>query len=281
MELFLDLSDFLERYKNLADQINTKLNDAVAKLTYTTHAHMVEQAQQKLHSRRDIFLKNLPAPSQLDSSLWEIKLLKPAVWIEEGLKSSFDMLPGFLSSPKAKSGSQGKYLVIPFKHNKGPSKQTPAQQALTAVVKKELSKAGVSYGKLDKNPDGSPKAGRLFSTNINKPEQKNQTSAGKLGPQGRPWQANPKPPGQAGPGGRPFLHGLNVYQKEYKSAQGKVKVEKSILTFRTASAKHSGSKWIHPGLEPAGIFDDAIKYASEQWEKSIMPELFKELGINE
>lgn len=273
----------LERFEHLSELINTKVDELVARLTQATYVHISQEATQKLHSRKDQFFDNFPAPDQLDYHTWEIKILGKedgknggAVWIDEGLNSGFDLLPGFLNSPKAKQGKNGKYLVIPFKHNKGPSKQTQLQQILTNTIKQELAKKSIPYGNLENGPNG-PKIGRLHRMDINRPEQQNKVPVGHIGPEGRPFQVNPRPAGQLGPGGRPYLNGLTIYQKEKTNPAGHTVVQKDIMTFRTASESQAGRKWIHPGLTPMKFLDDGALWASSEWDQNLLPELIKEL----
>ena len=259
----LDISKLLGQAQELSN-LNERLEEEISRLTQATYVHITEEATQRLNIRRQIYLDNLSAPEQIDPHLWEIKLDPKASWIEEGLKAGFDMLPGFLASPHAKSGKNGKYLVIPFKHNKAPSKQTAVQQFLSNAVKADLAKKNIPYKKIEKGPGGSAKLGLLHRTNV----EVNMSKAPKT-KEGKPWEPSK--------GSGPLLHGLSIYQKKSNTASSGA--AKDILTFRTASAKHSGQKWKHPGLEPLKFFDEAAEFASNEWEKNILPSLLKEFGI--
>jgi hypothetical protein len=272
LQFNVNIDEILQQYQEIAEKLEPALLKAVESLSIMTHLHIMELANSKLHSTKDLFIKNLSI-NQVDTHMWEIRVEKPAVFIEDGIPSNFSLLDGFLNSPKAKTAKNGnKYLVIPFKHNKGPSQQTAMQQQLTNSIKKEMKDRGIPYGKVEKNPDGSPKMGLLHKFNLNKPDQKHQVKPGQQGPQGRPWQVSSRPQGQEGPGGRPYLWGVRVYQKENKD-----KVDRGIFTFRTASSAHAGLKWTHPGKEPLHSLDDALKWAEQKWPE-LLDSILKEIN---
>lgn len=275
----VDISDILERYSNIAEELEAEVAREVEKLTIQAHAHVIELATAKLNSTKDLFIKNLDGPNQVDDHTWEIVIKKPAVWIEDGVPENFDMLPGLLASPKAKTNSKGeRYIVVPFKHNRGPSQNSASQKILTDAVKSEMKKRDIPYGKIEKNPDGSPKLGLLHKFNTTKPDQKNTVNPPAQGPQGKPWQVNSRPQGQEGPGGRPYLWGLRVYQKEVEKADGSKGTQKDIMTFRTATQKHAGVKWIRPGSEGKNFLGDTLKWVEQEWEK-VKIDIFKRFGI--
>lgn len=277
LSLVFDFSETLQKYEEIALELEIAISDGIEKLTASVYQHIVEQANQKLKSRKDIFLESLKPPEKIDEHTWMVELDKKAVWIDDGLPSGFDMLDGLLSSPKAKTGPKGRYLVVPFKHNKAPSKQTKLQQALVSNIKQEFKKKGIPFKPLERNPDGSPKLGRLHSMDLQGPKQKSQVVPPKQGPQGQNYQTHPRSQGQEGPGGRPYLWGLKVYQKEQQKGD-KLEVQKSIMTFRTASESQRGQKFIHPGLAPASLFSEAYQWAEQQYD-IMVDDIFKKFGI--
>ncbi|SRR6266851_3358687 len=262
LELHLDISDILTQFEQF-EKAQEIIEREIHGLAEATHTHILEEAQHKLHSSRQLFIDNLLPPKKLDEPIWwEIELLKKAVWVDNGIPSGFDMLPGFLRSPKAKGSGDGKYLVIPFKHNKPPSAQTPKQKILSDTIRAELKRQSkisggkiASYGKLQKNYDGTNKLGLVGRLNLNKPAD------------------------MRGPTGRPYLWGINIYQKEVMDKKGALFVQKDIMTFRTASAKQSGQLWIHPGVEGKGLLDDGLDFAAREWHNSVKPSILKELGL--
>ncbi len=275
----IDISSVIERYSHIAEELTARVEEEVEKLTYATHTHIAEEARTRLHSTRDIFMSNFPEPDQLDPQLWEIKILGKsnpdavsggATWIEDGLNAGFDMLPGFLASPKAKNGKNGKYLIIPFKHNKGASSQTPVQKFLADTIKKDLGtrKPKIPFG-LEKNQDGTAQIGLLHKLNIDVPMNK------------APIDKRTDKPWKPSTGSGPLLDGISIQQKESTSAGGSKSTSRDIMTFRTASASQQGQKWLHPGLEPMKFLDEAAKWAQDEWDKNILPKILQEFGINE
>ncbi len=262
LEVNFDITELLERYSHLSDEIEKATSEGIARLSLMTHAHITERAQEKLHSTRDLFFSKFKPLEQVDATSWLITIPKEISWIENGINAGFDMLPGMLASPKARTGKNGKYLIVPFKHNSSP--RTPTQELLNKTLKSELTKKKIPYQKIEKNPDGSAKSGLLHKLNAGNP------TAPK--PNGKPWQ----PDHYSGP----ILQSIRVYQHKVEHAQtATVSVKKDIMTFRTASQSQAGQKWIHPGFEPQNFLTEAKDWAEKEWETSIMPEIMKDLGI--
>jgi hypothetical protein len=268
----INVAEIIAQHKDIADKLEAAVKEGVYRLAIQAHLHVIEIANQKLKTTKEDFSKAVNLSPDGDNA-WNITIPKNMLWIEDGLPSNFDMIPGFLNSPKAKSGSGGKYLVIPFKHNKGPSKQTPVQAALGNIVKQELSKRNISYGKIEKEADGSPKTGKLHSMNIANPSAMSPPGPGQEGPTGHPLAMHAKPPRQEGPSGRPYLWGLNVYQKKKESGA----VDRSALTFRTVTSRSTG--WRHSGLEALSSLSKTYTWALEKWDSEILPGILKDLGV--
>jgi hypothetical protein len=266
----LDISGLLDEHQDLVRIIEDKTKQAAERLSAMTHAHIIERAQEKLHTRREQFIGSLKL-EKIDNDIWAITIPPESVWIDEGIKEGFEMLPGFLNSPKAKNGKNGKYLIIPFKHNK--SQKTPIQTALAHEIKGEMDRRGIS-GQTVRNPDGSPKLGLTHSFNIGQPSTTREAYG--MTPQAgrKPWMAHPPSKDASSP----LLHGVRVYQRQITGAQGQTSVKQDVMTFRTASEKQSG-KWIHPGLEPMNFFTEAQEWAQQQWEEVIFPEILDSLDL--
>jgi hypothetical protein len=276
--LNLDVSDITALHENLASQIEQKTNEAVERLAIMAHSHMLQFANNKLKTTRDKFIQSLKI-DQVDEHTWAITIPKEAMWIENGLPANFDMLPGLLASPKAKTGPNGRYIVIPFKHNKSPTKQTNLEQILNKYVKQEMSQRGIPYGTIEKKPDGSPKLGRLHSFNVATPPFSHSPKVGQHGPSGHRLGIQERPHGAEGPSGRPFLWNAKVYQKEVEGVGAK-KIERNVMTFRTASDSQMGKgMWINPGKKPLNSIEEAFEYVTKEWENNILPGILRDLGI--
>lgn len=251
-------------------------------LTAMTKNHIIEEAQRKLHSRRSMFIEGLDS-FQEDGNTWVINLDSSVRWVDDGMPPH-NMLDGLLSSPKAKTSKDGsKYLIVPFKHNKGATEMTPAQKNLNQTVKAEMKKFGVPYGTIEKGSDGSPRLGLLHEMDITQAPLKAMNGPGQGdGPIGSPIQ---------GPTGTPYLKGIRVSQRLVKNKNGTESVRREIMTFRVASSKHNdenkskkdaapeGSitkgRWDHPGVEAMNFMEEGAKWAKQQWDSHIAPQLME------
>ncbi len=241
------------------------MKEAGSRLTAMTRAHIVEEANKKLHTRRQMFLDGL-THFQLDEDTFVVNLDAKVRWIDDGM-SAHSMIDDLLKSKKAKTAKDGsKYVVVPFNHKKGPTQMTGAQKTLLDTIKKELKARKIDYGKTETGADGKPKMGLLHSFDIKHAPIKTSNSPG----QGK------GPIGQAmmGPTGIPLLQGIRVYQRGVKNKDGSTSVKKDIMTFRVASSKHKGQgRWDHPGNEAVKLMDEAFTWAKATWEREIVPQL--------
>lgn len=267
IKMNVDLSAILDFGSDLESKANTALQKAAADLAVQTHAHLVERVQENLHSTREKYLDAMEF-KQIGPDTWVITLDKSAMWIEEGLPPGFDMLPGMLNSPKAKMGKNGKYLVVPFEHNKGPSRAAKNSKDLTEAVKREMKAKNIPYGKIEKDSEGKPKTGLLHSFNINNAPQKTKQGPFQgVGPVGKVRQGHT---------GTPLLAGVRVYQKEVKNKQGKSSIKRAVMTFRIASESQRGKgMWNHPGMEAKNFFEEAQEWALRLFEEKIKDQVLE------
>lgn len=268
----------IERINNkLKGELVPALQRGVQDLSVQTHAHIVEEVQGKLHSSRQQYLDAL-SYSQVDENTYLISLNREAWWIEDGIPNGTEMIDWLLrKGPKAKSGPKvskdgSLYRVIPFQHNKGETQQTPTQNELKEVIRKEMKKRGIPYGPIEKDTQGMPKIGKLHSFNIMDKPLKTKEGVG----QG--WGEIGKP--KVGYTGIPFLQGVTIYQSKVKDKEGKESVQKQIMTFRIVSSKHKGTgRWVHPGYAPQKFLDEAFEWAKKEWDTKILPEVLRSVDV--
>lgn len=257
----LDLSE-LEKLIALGEVSKKELNRAVSKLAAAAKDHAVGLASERLHSRRETFVKALDY-FKAEEGVYVLNLDHEARWIDDGLPAR-NLTEIMLKSPKAKTAKDGsKFLSIPFQHNQKKSNMTPAQQSLTATIKKELGKVGASLNGIETDKNGQAKMGLVRSMDIN---TKPLSTPAQLIGRG--------PPGQVAQGitGIPILKGVSIYQKEITKKDGSKGVGRFVMTFRTISSKHSETgQWDHPGLEPVHIFEDTFDWAVKTWKNEIVP----------
>lgn len=272
--LNLDISALLNLQKSLEPAVKDSMARAAAKLTEATKAHIIEQANTKLHTRRQKFVEALTVfPIDDKQGVWVVNLDKKARWIDDGMLEH-EMIDDLLKSPKTKTSKDGsRYLSIPFDHSPGKGKTgtTPAGKTLIDTIRSELKTRGIPFGKLEKGPDGKPLLGNLHNIDITKSPVKTIEGPGQgKGPIGDVRQ---------GPTGIPFLQGIRIAQHAVKDPKtGKDNVKRTITTFRTVSSKHKGTgRWVHPGLEPKHLLEEGADWAARQWALIAGPEMVKDV----
>lgn len=266
----IDLGDLTRLPQEIQDAAKDKLSEAVARLGAQVHAHIVEQVQAKLHSRREIYIDNLHFRPE-DDYTCVVELDQKAMWIEEGMPEH-EMIDDLLKSSKTKTAKDGsRYLAVPFQHNKAPNATPQAGQTLQDTIKNEMKRMKIPYGKIEKGADGKPLLGKLHEFSIDDKPAKIFEGAGQgWGPVGEVRQ---------GPTGIPFLRKVRVYQREVQDPKtGQKMIKRQIMTFRVVSSKHKGTgRWVHPGLQPMHFFDEAYEWAMNEWQTKIKPEIEQEI----
>lgn len=251
----IDPSDLVDFLDSLKPNIQKTMGEAAAALAAATKAHIAEQANMKLHTRREQFLEALDV-MQLDATTWVVSLDEKAAWIEEGMPAR-NLLEDLLKSPKAKRSKDGsQYLVVPFQHNK--SSRTPGQNLLLNTIKSALKDVGLSPNKVQLGSDGKPKLGLVHRVDIQDSPVKNEHNNMGHGPMGSVVQ---------GFTGIPLLKGVRIYQRMGKDKQGNDQVQRHVMTFRTASSKQGPPQWDVKALEGQHFFDEAESWAKEQLDK--------------
>lgn len=105
INLNIDLGPLMDLNNDLKPKIDKALKDAAQSLATQTHAHILEQVQQRLHSTREKYVDALGF-KQVNETTWIINLEQSMMWIEEGMPEH-EMLANLLKSPKAKMAKDG------------------------------------------------------------------------------------------------------------------------------------------------------------------------------
>lgn len=241
LKIKIDASAIAAQFKEFASEVEQQIKKSVANLATITHAKVAELASGELRSTRKSFLDNLGF-EEISDGVWVVSVDEKALFIEEGLDQGFDMKPGLLRNGKiSKKGY--KYRVVPFEHSKAPSQLSTSAQAIVSQIKANLKKENVPFKKIETNPDGSVREGKLHTFN---------------------WKS--KKPGR---GNTPVLKGVNIYQTVKNG-----NVRRDIITFRTVTNSPSQvDKWKHPGLSGKKFLDRAYDWALKEWENKILPEI--------
>lgn len=283
--LELDIRQLINLDEKLKDRAEKSLRQAASALAVMGRAHIAERVSKQLRSSKDAYIKNLKH-KKLNNDTWLVELVydpkdpdsKLAAMIERGA-TRWEMIDDLLKSPKAKTAKDGsKYLVVPFKQNKAPTRTPEAGLSLQDTVKNFLKSKGVAWGKIEKNADGSAKTGLLHSHDQNALPLKTHN-----GPyQGHGAIGNVR----QGQTGIPFLRGIRVYQSLVKDDAGKPvmgndghqKAIRGIMTFRIVSSKMKGSgRWVHPGLKARAFFPEAFDWMKDLWETKISKQVIDEI----
>lgn len=264
----IDLSEFADLLK-LEDGLQKAGQEAARDLAAMIHGKASELAGERLNSRRQAFQQGL-SYKKVDENTWLVSLDASVRWIDDG-QSEHSMLEALLASPKAKRAKDGsKYVVVPFDRSPGQGKTqvTPPETDLINVIKGEMKKRGIPFGKVETDQAGQAKVGKLHAFDIMHAPTKTKDEPGQgAGPVGDVRQ---------GPTGIPLLQGVSVYQHQ---AGGRTR--RTIVTYRIASSKHaSQGRWDHPGLPAAHIMEDAAAWAVETFEKEMVPAILAKVSLD-
>jgi hypothetical protein len=224
-------------------EVEQDLQKGVANLAAITHAKVAELASTELHSSRKTFMDSLGF-EEVVPGVWVVSVDEKGLFVEEGIEANKDMKPDLLKGATKTSKEGYKYRSIHFDHGAPPSQLTGYAQGVVAKIRAKLKKEGVPFKKIEKNPNGSPRLGKLHTFDF----------GGEV-------------PGR---GNTPIMKGINIYQSITKSGN----VRRDILTFRTVSGgPKSADKWFHPGLQAKKFLDQAATWAEKEWEDKILPEI--------
>jgi hypothetical protein len=239
----IDIEALASQFKEEAEKVQEALYEGVKALSAMTYARVVELANEKLHSTRQDYINALDY-KEISKGVWIVSLSEKMLWLEEG-KDPGSMIDDLLKkNPKiAKDGT--KYKVVPFEHSKAPDRMSKHHQSLVNDLRKELKSRNIPFKKIEKNPDGSPRIGKLHTLNIPSPLPTPRASY-------------------------ETFHGLTIYQHRTPSGS----IRRDIMTFRVASEKHKQQgKWYYPGLEAYKLMDKAFEASVQEFETSILPSI--------
>ena len=246
----IDVEGIAQEFGDLKEDLKMDLQKSAESLASMTHAKLHELSRDNLSSLSKMYSDAISFSNPVPN-LWVVSLdMEKAGFIEEGRKSGF--MKELLNGKSAKTNAKGeKYAVIPFKHNKAPTEQSQKARQLANEIRDVLKKEGISWGKIEKNADGSPRVGRLHTI-------KNPTTA------------RQRPEHKSG-----LSEGIAVYQTRDKAGN----VSRDIMTFRVISEKHRGEGlWNHPGRAGDKLMDKALDWAMKTFDNEILPTIFEKYG---
>jgi hypothetical protein len=240
----IDAVALAKEFKEFALEVERDIQKGVANLATITHAKVKEMAASELKSSRETFMNSLSF-EEIADGIWVVSLDEKAFWIEDGLPSNFDMKPGLLKNGE-QSQKGGRYKIIPFEHSKAPSQMTQSAKDVVTQLRAGLKNQQIPFKTVERNPDGSPKVGKLHSLNL--------------------------PSQIPGKGNTPSLKGVSIYQTLGRGNS----VKRDIFTFRTVTdGPNSQGKWLHPGLEGKEFLERASVWAEKEFYDKILPEIME------
>lgn len=239
----IDIDAITREFRDVKKEMDKELKSSVRGLASMTHAKVLELATNELRSLSKMYKDNVSF-QEIEENLWVVSLDEKALWIEEGRKSGF--MEELLNGKSGKTNKQGeKYAVIPFEHSKNPSEQSSQARDLSNLIKAELKRKKIPYRKVEYHPDGSPKLGLIHRFDVKSARLKEH------------HKDEP-------------LKGVAIYQRKDKAGR----VQRDVMTFRVIHENHrEEGKWVHPGREGDKLMDKAFKWAMNEWENKILPEI--------
>jgi hypothetical protein len=242
----INIDQLTAHLKDIKDEAQNMLTEAVKAASAMTYAKAQELAGEKLDARLKMY-KDALHYKEVGPGLWVVELDDKALWIEEN-RPPHSMVDDLLRSDPKISKKGKRYKAIPFDQaDSARQESNDNMQNIAKLLKTELKARGIPYKKIETNPDGTPKLGKLHKLNIESPKPTKMAS----------HQA---------------LAGVTIYQR--MTARGKVK--RDILTFRIVTDDHKRSgKWFHPGSQGVKIFDEIFTWISNEWDTNILPSILK------
>jgi len=188
-------------------------------------------ATERLTKTRNVFLEGV----ERDGNVIILRGNFPNL-IEKGWMGG-DMKPQLLSSPKAKDGENGPYIDIPFRH------QVPGTVGVHA---EPMGQAHARIGVMQE--EEAAKMGRTIYQEAKQLAAYTSSTAGA---------------GRLGAGRSPKLKDKHVTDIHADMVRKQTGAGSEYRTFRRVGAGSAPDSWIHPGIEAADIFADAVAYAEE------------------
>lgn len=266
----LDISSLTQYLDTFAKELTKDVSKAVKGLADSTHSNIIKETGKKLDKwDRKKYLENLSPPQQEGNFAWVIVLNEPAVPIEEG-REPWDMKGqpgkwGLLKNPEFSEKTGKYYKIIPM--TQGKVSNTMNMQNLS---NQEEAVDDIKSFLKDRNK-GKPRDQKLHFNKLEVDPRTGSPRVSKNNPKtGRPMPLHSfdVPSRIPGAGNTEQLARLNIYQVQNAKTG---KINKVMTTFRTAV--EGDNKWMHKSIGAKNLFDDAQKWAENEWNNSVLPAL--------
>jgi hypothetical protein len=291
LEFNVNIDQIAERLGVKREVIEGRLQEEVKKLAATTHAFVVNYAQQKLAQNdfmRKWFFGEVNSRTgesekvrfhDMGNNMYVVELDESNRWIEEGREpTSMATDKWLLKGPNVKTAKDGsKYRVIPMKQMGGVGgKHGSGSPQFDAILKKALKEKSISLNRVERDTNGSPKLGVLHKLSIPMPSQGDGGFHQMTSPNKFKFFSKGRSPEQArslglkASAGHFYLSNAVVTQTLSKGPRGQQKVEKGVTTFRVVSSKHEAEgKWMYTRVEPLGSIPAAYNNAMQMWNEVV------------
>lgn len=114
--ILLDTQDLSAEFSLTREDVDGLLEYTVKEVTKEFAREWENQAKRNLGSSRNQYIKSIRVDQR--GRFTGVAYLDPISWLVNAVEmgaESFDMKGGMLSSPKAKQGKNGRYMIIPFR----------------------------------------------------------------------------------------------------------------------------------------------------------------------
>ncbi len=258
-----NLEEIAAKLGQTREVIHSHLRTSVERLSISTHAFVVNYAQEKLTgwTRQEFFGeegKNVRW-TEVSDGIWVVEIDPSVAWIEEGRDPTF-MGEWLLKGDKVKTAKDGsRYRVIPFTHSRG---NKIFNTDFVTEINQAAKASGINLKTLDTLADGSPKLGVIsklkFSSGVYNRTPDTERFFSKARSASVAEELGLKPYA-----GKHYLDSAVITQR----LVGK-KVKKEVVTFRVISSKHEAEgRWMYPAVVALNSIPAAYDYASREWDK--------------
>lgn len=262
-----------ENIKGIAESKRVAAKAAMRQVALASEARAKRMASTRLGGTAGMYAEALRFTSPSED-VYALILGAEASHLETGYPS-FDMLAsGLARGPKSKISKEGyRYVTIPFEHKQAPASPShPEHDRAVQIGQPQETTRGSLAADLKS-------AIRMAEKSLDM-KQKSVRGMGGVPVVGKAWTMTPSDAGlkfkdvlgnmgqASDPGINPLLHGLTAYQRVDTAGR----VQKGYVTFRRASEKYMGQKWIHPGFDGVHVFRDL-----EKWVKSELDAMLREI----
>ena len=141
----VDVDGISSQFNELQEEVKAALKDGVALLASSTNAKAHELAAEQLKTTSKKFRDALSFDNP-EEGIYVVSLNESMLWREEDMKAH-EMIDDLLRKNAKISAKGNRYKVIPFRHEGGPTQNSPKTMALLSIMKTFLKAKNINYKK--------------------------------------------------------------------------------------------------------------------------------------